>query len=312
MITETEKLQEIDLSYYEAQPPQMVDAKEFPPLESLKGKYGRVELSLDHVIDPDYPWQILDHDSPGGQKRREEIKQQKAKIVQNYVVTHSRYWQQFRDPEYFPGDRTATYSYTVGHSRTQSTSVEAGLEVSLGLEKGIFSAGIKGSLEWSSRTEESFSESETRTIEQHYQGDCWYFYWQTMDELTVYRRTQANPDALEQVRRVVAPSGLVMTDRFQRPNAEAKPEMRLGAGMVELEKGQSHVFPGYVFANTKVSVKNLSNNDDGELTLSWLSLGGKVILDVGPGKVKSVKKYLPGDFKAINSGVTKLEVWNDT
>ena len=303
---------EIDCTYYEAQPPRMVDGKTFPPKESMRGVIGRAELRLDDVIDPDYPWQKIDHDSPGGKKRMEDIKRKKAETVKDYVVVHSRFWQQFREPEYFTGDRTETYSYTIGHSRAQSSTVEAGIEMSLGLEYGAFKGELKGSLKWTSRTEESFSESVTKTIEQHYRGDCWYLFWQTMTELAVYRRKKESPNVLEQANIIAAPSGLIMVDPFPRPKVEGRPVKPLRISARKLNKGQTKVFGGYVFANTKVSVKNLSNNDDGELTLSWLGLGGKIIVSVGPDQVEHVSKYLPIDFRAINSGVTQLEVWTDT
>ena len=68
---------QIDLTYYEAQPPRMVDPRYFPPSESLRGEIAQSILTLDDVIDPAYPWQLLDHDSPGGEKRRNAIKQKK-------------------------------------------------------------------------------------------------------------------------------------------------------------------------------------------------------------------------------------------
>lgn len=303
---------EIDLTYYEAQPPRMVDGKTFPPKESRRGEIGRAELKLDDVIDPDYPWQSIDHDSPGGRKRMEEIKRRKAETVKDYVVVHSRFWQQFREPEYFTGDRTETYSYTIGHTRGQESSVEAGIEMSLGLEYGTFKSELKGSLKWTSRSEESFSESESKTVEQHYKGDCWYLFWQTMTELAVYRRKKESPNVLELANITVAPSSLFMIDASPRPKVERIPLKPLRASVTKLKKGESHVFGGYVFANTRVSVKNLSNNDDGQLTLSWLGLGGKIIISVEPDKVATVNRYLPIDFRAINSGVTQLEVWTDT
>jgi|FrelakmetLWP11LW_1041352.scaffolds.fasta_scaffold17414_1 hypothetical protein len=303
---------EIDCTYYEAQPPRMVDGKTFPPTESMRGEMGRAELKLDDVLDPDYPWQMLDHDSPGGKRRMEEIKRRKAAAVKDYVVIHTRFWQQFREPLYYSGDRTEIFSYTIGHNRAQSSSVEAGIEISLGLQEGMFKGELKGSLKWTSRTEESFSESATKTIEQHYQGDCWYLFWQTMTDLTVYRRKKESPDVLEQVKIIVAPSNLVMMDPFPRPKVEGKPKMPLRASTVTLDQGKSHVFGGYVFANTKVYVKNSSNNDDGQLTLSWLGLGGKIIIDLGLEETKHVSKYLPIDFRAINSGVAQLKVWTDT
>ncbi len=312
MATQDTAPHEIDPTYHEAQPPRMVDSTAFPPTESLKQELGRTELGLDDVIDPDFPWQVLAHDSPGGKKRVEEIKKKKAQAVQGYVVVHSRFWQQFRTPEYLPGAQTRTYSYTVGRSRSQSSSVEAGIEVALGLEKGIFKGELKGSLKWTTTTEQAFSESETRTVEQQFEGDCWYFYWQTMNELTVFRREKASPDALVQAQRVVAPSSLVMIDRFKVQQPREAPAMRLGAGAVTLKKGQSKAFGGYVFASTKVSVKNLSNNDDGELTLSWMGLGGRIVVNLGPGSVKHVDRYLPVSFNAIDSGVTELEVWTAT
>ncbi len=79
-----------------------------------------------------------------------------------------------------------------------------------------------------------------------------------------------------------------------------------------MKKGQSHTFGGYVFVKTKVSTKNLSNNDDGQLTLSWAGLGGKILVNVSHGKTISVNRLLPAIFGAINSGVAELEVWTDT
>jgi len=303
---------EIDATYYEARPPQMVDTKAFPPHESLRGEMGRSTLALDDVTDPDYPWQLMDHDSPGGKKRMEEVKRRKADAVQGYVLVHSRFWQQTTDPKHAPpGKYTDTFTYTVGRTRAQSSSVEAGLEVSLGIAKGIFTGSMKGSLKWTSTTETTFSESRTRTIEETYDGNCWFLYWQTMHEMALYRREIGNPDALVLVRAVVAPSSVVMVDRFNLDKLKAtqRPGPLLGTGSVTLNKGESRDFNGWVFGNTKVSVKNLSKNDDGQLILSWLSLGGRIVIDVGPGAVKQVDKYLPASFKATSSGVTSLEVW---
>lgn len=302
----------IDATYYEAQPPQMVDARAFPPHESLRGEMGRTALALDDVTDPDYPWQLMDHDSPGGKKRMEEVKGKKAAAVQGYVLVHSRFWQQTMDPRHAPpGKYTNTFTYTVGRSRVQSSSVEAGLEVSLGIAKGIFSANVKGSLKWTSTTETTFSESRTCTTEESYDGNCWFLHWQTMHEMALYRRETSQPDALVLVQAVVAPSSVVMVDRFNLDKLEApsRPGQLLGTGAVKLKKGESHNFNGWVFGNTQVSVKNLSNNDDGQLILSWLSLGGRIVIDLGPGAVKKVDKYLPASFKATSSGVTSLEVW---
>ena len=203
---------EIDLTYYEAQPPQMVDPKFFPPQESLRGEIGQSTLSLDDVIDPAYPWQILDHDSPAGEKRRNAIKQKKQNEVIEYVMTHTRYWRQFQTPERPPGDLEIEVIYTVGCTRKQSTTVETGIELSLGLEKGIFSGSLKASLKWSSTTEVSFSETQTQRVTQQIKGNRWYFYWQTMDEFTIYRREKSNPDALVEVKNIVAPSNLVVVD----------------------------------------------------------------------------------------------------
>ena len=303
---------EIDATYYEARPPQMVDARAFPPRESLRGEMGRSELKLDDVTDPDYPWQLMDHDSPGGKKRMEDVKHRKAAAVQGYVLVHSRFWQQALDPRHAPpGKYTNTFTYTVGRSRAQSSSVEAGLEVSLGIAKGIFTGSVKGSLKWTSTTETTFSETRTCTTEESYDGNCWFLYWQTMHEMALYRREIGNPDALVLVQAVVAPSSVVMVDRFDLKKLGAPPPrgQLLGTGAVTLKKGESHNFNGWVFGNTKVSVKNLSDNDDGQLILSWLSLGGRVVIDVGPGAVKQVDKYLPASFKATSSGVTSLEVW---
>jgi hypothetical protein len=301
-----------DQNYYPAQPPRMTDPRYFPEPESLPGLIGETDLRLDDVTDPDFPWQRLPHDSPGGEKRVKEIKAKKAATVAGYSIRHSRIWRQFKQPKFVPSPLVETIAYTVGRTRKQKTSVEQGIEVSLGLEKGIFKAGVKGSLKWTSETEESFSESETRTTEQHYEGDCWYLYWQTLDILTLYRRTKAAPEDLVEISTVAAPSGLIMVDKYRRADFGAAPGPLLRAGQITLHKGQSHTFGGWVFANTKVLVKNLSSNDDGELTVVWLGIGSKVIVEVPPGKTKIHEQYVPAGFRAINSGVTDLEVWNDT
>lgn len=306
----TQSAPQIDLTYYEAQPPRMVDPKSFPPQESLRGKIGESILKLDDVIDAQYPWQILDHDSPGGEKRRNEVKQKKQDEVLGYEMTHTRYWRQFRTPERPPGDTEIEVIYTVGHTRKQSTTVESGIELALGIEKGVFSGALKASLKWTSTTEESFSETQTQRITQNIKGNRWYFYWQTMDEFTIYRREKANPDALVEVKNIVAPSKLVLVDSPNIKQLENVPKP-LQASRTRLKPGDSTTFGGWVFANTKVSVKNLSNNDDGQVTLSWAGLGGKILVNVKPGKVASVSKYLPATFRAINSGVCAVEVWTD-
>ncbi len=103
-----------------------------------------------------------------------------------------------------------------------------------------------------------------------------------------------------------------MVDKYQRSDLGAAPEPMLGAGRVTLRKGESHTFGGWVFADTKVLVKNPSSNDDGELTVVWLGIGSKVLVEVSPGKTKTHEQYVPAGFRAINSGVTDLEVWTDT
>ncbi|MFO8082992.1 MAG: hypothetical protein R6U27_01580 [Desulfobacterales bacterium] len=301
-----------DLNYYPAQPPRMTDPRYFPPSESQHGLIGVADLQLDDVIDPDFPWQLLPHDSPGGQKRVDEIKRQKAAEVAGYHLRHSRVWKQFMQPKFVPSPLVETISFTVGRTRKQKTTVEQGIEVSLGLKKGIFEAGVKGSLKWNREMEESFSESETRTSEQHYEAECWYIYWQTLDILTLYRRTKDSPDVFVEISVAEAPSGLIMVDKYQRSDLGAVPEALLGAGKVTLHKGESHTFGGWVFADTKVMVKNPSSNDDGELTVVWLGIGKKVIVKVPPGKTKTHSQYVPAGFRAINSGVTDLDVWNDT
>ena len=303
---------ETDITYYPAQPPRMTDPRYFPPSESLPGVIGITDLGLDEVIDPKYPWQILPHDSPGGEKRVKEFKARKSAEIAGYSLHHNRIWRQFKQPKFVPSPSEETISYSVGRTRKQKTTVEEGIEISLGLKKGIFEAGMKGSIKWSQETEESFSESQTKTYQQQYEADCWYLYWQTLDVLTIYRRTKESPDDLIEVNTAEAPSSLIMVDIYKRSDLGKEPGPLLGAGKVTLHKGQSHSFGGWVFANTKVMVKNPSTNDDGELTVVWMNIGKKVIVHVPPGKTKTHQQYVPAGFRAINSGVTDLDVWTDT
>ena len=303
--------QELDLTYYPAQPPRMTDPRFFPPPESSTGLVGEATLPLDEVVDPDFPWQILPHDSPGGKKRVADIKARKAATVAGYRLRHERLWRQFRAPLSVASPRTETFSYTVGRTRAQKTTVEAGVEVELGLSKGAFSASMKGSLKWTNEVEQTFSETETKTVEQQFEADCLYLYWQTIDVLTVYRESKEAPGKLVEAKRTEAPSGLIMVDKYQRANFRA-PGPLLGAGKVTLHPGDGHGFGGYVFDTTKVTVKNPSSNDDGELTLVWFGIGSKVIITVPPGETKAHKQWLPASFRAIDSGVTDLQVWTDT
>lgn len=302
-----------DLTYYPAQPPRMTDPRFFPPLESLPGLIGQADLGLDDVFDPEFPWQNLPHDSPGGERRVAAIKARKSQAVAGYRMRHERVWRQFKLPKSVPSQAVESFTYTTGRARQQKTTVEQGIEVSLGLTKGIFEASVKGSLKWTSEAEQSFSESETRTVEQHYDADCVYLYWQTLDVLTLYRRTIAAPDDLVEAAMIEAPCGQVMVDKYLRSSFEAVREsFGVSGGSTELRKGQSQRFGGWAFANTKVMVKNPSSNDDGELTVVWLGIGSKVVVAVPPGKTKSHEQWVPLGFRAINSGVTDLEVWSDT
>jgi hypothetical protein len=302
----------VDLTYYPAQPPEMTDPRFYPPSESLPGLIGEAGLPLDEVIDPEFPWQILPHDSPGGEKRVAGIKANKVATVGDYRMRRERIWRQFQQAIYVPSPRVETFSYSVGRTRKQKTSVEEGIEASLGLTKGAFALGVKGSLKWTTEAEQGFSESETRTIEQHYEADCWYLYWQTVDVLTLFRRTKAAPDDLVEVSKIESPSGQIMVDKYLRTTFGAAPGPLMGAGSVTLKKGESRTFGGWVFSNTKVMVKNPSTNDDGERTVVWLGIGTKVVVPVPPNKTKAHEQYVPAGFRAINSGVTDLEVWSDT
>ena len=145
-----------DLTYYPAQPPLMIDPRFFPPLESLPGLIGQADLRLDDVFDPEFPWQNLPHDSPGGERRVADIKARKAATVAGYRMRHERIWRQFKHPKSVPSQVVETFTYTTGRTRQQKATVEQGIEVSLGLTKGIFEAGVKGSLKWTSETEQSF------------------------------------------------------------------------------------------------------------------------------------------------------------
>lgn len=300
---------EPDTTFYEAQPPRMVDARHFPPAESARGDFGRVELKLDDVVDSRYPWQNMAHDSPEGKKRRDAVKSAKEEAVRGYVLAHAKFWQQFRPPEYLPGDREDTISYTIGRERSQSSTVERGLEISLGLKSEVFSAEAKTSMKWTQQVQQSFSESETKTVTQHLEGNRWYFYWQTVDELTVYRMRKNEPGVLEEVSRVAAPSGVVMMDGFTMPRREGPGGPRLGAAAVKLKKGESANFGGWVFASTKVYAKNMSDNDNGEATASWMGLGGKVVMKLKPDETKHIDRWLPASFMVTSSGVTEIEVW---
>jgi len=299
----------IDLSFHEAQPPRMVDSNDFPPGESNRGDFGRVDLKPGDVTDPAYPWQVMAHDSPGGKARRDAVRKAKNDAVLKYVLVHARYWQQFQPPQFLPGDREETVSYTVGREQKKRKTVETGLEVTLGLKGKVLSAEVKASMKWTEQVEESFSESTTRTVTQQLHGNRWYFFWQTMDELTVYRVRKAEPGVLEEVSRVAAPSGVVMMDSFSMPDRAAPEGQRLGAAAVTLKKGQSTSFGGWVFASTKVYAKNLSDNDDGEATISWMNLGGKIVMTLSPDQTKHTQRYLPASFSVINSGVTDIQVW---
>ena len=140
-----------------------------------------------------------------------------------------------------------------------------------------------------------------------------YLYWQTLDVLTLYRRTVAAPDDLVEAAKIEAPSGQVMVDKYRRSSFEVQPKsFGVSGGSTTLQKGQSQSFGGWVFANTKVMVKNTSSNDDGELTVVWLGIGSKVVVAVPPGETKTHEQLVPLGFRAINSGVTELEVWSDT
>lgn len=299
----------IDLTFYEAQPPRMVDARDFPPAESARGDFGRVELRADDVIDPSFPWQNMAHDSPAGKKRRDAVKAARDEQVLKYWLVHAKFWQQFRPPEFLPGDREDTISYTIGRERKQSSTVEQGLEISLGLKGDVFSAEAKASMKWTQQVQQSFSASETKTVTQHLEGNRWYFYWQTVDELTVFRVRKSEPGAMEEVSRVAAPSGVVMMDSFTMPKRAEPSGQKLGAAAVKLNKGESSNFPGWAFAKTKVYAKNLSDNDDGEATVSWMGLGGKIVMSLAPDSTESIERWLPASFKVTSSGVTRVEVW---
>lgn len=300
---------DIDVTFYDAQPPRMVDARHFPPEESARGDFGRVDMTLGDVKDPLFPWQDMSHDSEGGKKRRDAVKKAQEEAVLKYVLVHTKYWQQFRPPEFLPGKREETVSYTVGHERRQSTTVEEGLEISLGLKAKAFSAGAKASIKWTQQVQESFSDSHTKTVTQELEGNRWYFYWQTVDDLTLYRVLKSEPKVLEEVQRVAAPSGVVMLDSFTMPKRAEPQGPRLGAAAVKLRKGESANFPGWVAAKTRVYAKNLNDNDDGEATISWMGLGGRIVMALGPDSTEKVDRWLPASFKVTSSGVTEIEVW---
>jgi hypothetical protein len=298
---------EIDLTFFEAQPPRMVDDRNFPPPESSRGNFGHARLDAEAVQDPGFPWETMAHDSAGGAERREAVRAAKQAQVSHYVLVHAKLWRQFATPQFYPGERTETVGYTVGRSSSKSRAVERDIEVQLGLKGEVLSLGVKGSLKWTSRVEESFSEVHTSSVTQKFAGNHWYFFWQTIDELSLYRARKDATDVLEQVRVLDAPSGVVMMDSHAMPDRIPGPLLRAGA--VKLKKGESTSFGGWVFANTKVYAKNLSDNDDGEATISWAGLGGKILMPLKPGQTKSVEKYLPFTFKVISSGVTQIEVW---
>ncbi len=300
---------DIDLTFYDAQPPRMVDARHFPPEASARGDFGRVDMALGDVKDPTFPWQDMSHDSEGGKKRRDAVKKAQEEAVLKYVLVHTKYWQQFRPPEFLPGKREETVSYTVGHERRQSTTVEEGLEISLGLKGKVLSAGAKASIKWNQQVQESFSDSHTKTVTQELEGNRWYFYWQTLDELTLYRVCKSEPNVTEEVKSVAAPSGVVMLDSFTMPKRAEPKGPRLGAAAVTLKKGESASFPGWLAAKTRVHAKNLDANDDGEATISWMGLGGKIVMALEPGSTTHVDRWLPASFKVTSSGVTEIEVW---
>lgn len=297
----------IDETYHEARPPRMTDGDDFPNRESLRREYGRSELGLDDVIDRDYPWQTMAHDSPAGKQRMEDVKREKAQNVKNYVLTRSKFWRWFKKPDYFPNEKKTIYTYKVGRSRAQKTTVEAGIELSLGLPMDGFTIGLKSDLKWSSEIQESFEESREETSEETFEGDCWYLFWQTVEELTLFRQLRGT-DVLDEVSNIQAPTNLTMVDknRIRKPSAEI-PMLR--ATQTKLEIGQGCNWAGYPFGNTKVSMK-AEGNDDGELTVTWAGLG-KQIVAVPHDKVTVYESWRPVAFRTTNSGVAPMQVWTD-
>jgi hypothetical protein len=307
----------MDINYYETQPPR-IQGTDFPPVDSLHKEYGRSTLSLDDVIDPQYPWQNINTDTPEGIAAAKSIKNQKSAEVSEYVLVRSQYWHQFASPEYFPNDEKLTITIERGSSTTQTSSVEASIEADLGLQKGVFSANVKSSLKWSSSCEESFSESVTITKEQTFKANCWYLYWQTMQELAIYRRTKENPDALSLVKKTVGAMNIEKSDSNMIDSMlENTSSPRLQSGKITLNCGQSHTFGAWVFGETKFTFQNTDKYGEAQATMTWAGMNRDVVnipaknIDTGETGIKSVMRYYFAGVSVTNSGnVDGLVVWS--
>ncbi|MCK9338353.1 MAG: hypothetical protein M0P43_11025 [Arcobacteraceae bacterium] len=307
----------MDINYYETQPPR-IQGTDFPPVDSLHKEYGRSTLSLDDVIDPKYPWQNINTDTQEGIAAAKSIKNKKSEEVLEYVLVRNRYWHQFASPEYFPNDEKLTITIEKGSSTTKTSSVETSIEADLGLQKGVFSANLKSSLQWDDICQESFSEKITITKEQTFRGNCWYLYWQTMQELAIYRRTEANPDALSLVKKTVGAMEIEKLD----PNIidsmlEHASSPRLQSGNIVLNRGQSHTFGAWVFGKTQLSFQNTDKYGEAQITMTWAGTNRDVVnipaknIDTGETGIKSVMRYYFAGVSVTNSGnVDGLVVWS--
>lgn len=308
---------EVDTTFYETLPPQMIDLRHLPPMQSDALEIGRSRVECDEVLDPLYPVETMEHDTDEGYKRWVALKEKKQNEVQGYLIVRNKFWEQIRTWQYFADTQTETWKYFSGASESHATDVTTSIEGELGLSKGIFSAKLKAGLKFSQQDTKTFSQSVEHTINLSYEANCYYLFWQIVENFDLFRIRKTTPAEPQYVKSYSGYSETQMTNKFRaselaRPGEHAAPPLRAAAKV--LDRGESYSVGTYLIGKTKFSFKNLSNQEKSEVTLVPM-IGGlwsrPWVISINPGYTKSVHHaYTADQVRITNSGAHRIEVWS--
>ena len=306
---------EIDTTFYETLPPQMIDLRHLPPMQSDSAEIERSDVGFDEVNDPHYPIDTIEHDTDEGYARWQALKKKKKDEVAGYLIIRNKHWEQTQTWRFFPDDQKETLEVFTGSTETHSKEYTVSIEAQLGLKKGIFNGSLKSKFTFTKKDTKTFSKSTKHTIEKKYEGNCYYLYWQIIESFDLYRRPKANPDEYEYVNSFSGYTDTYMVNKYNQKDlakgAKAMPPLTAAAKV--LKKGESRTVGTRLIGKTKFCFKNLSEQEKGEVALTP-GIGGlwrpPWVISVNPGYTKSIWHGYMADFvKITNSGAHDMEVW---